>query len=106
LNGVEPDRENALAAIDGLGRLPQPLELLPRTREAGRKRVRDVVVSRDAEQRRPEAAQELRGGVVLLRPAAMGEVAARDHELWLEAVDDRPERPLRGCFPCTDVQVR
>src|SRR6185436_20426849 len=36
----------------------------------------------------------------------MREVAARDHQLRLEAVDNGVERPLRSGFPCTYVQVR
>jgi hypothetical protein len=64
------------------------------------------VVARDDQQRRAEPAQQLRRGVVLLGLAAMREVAARNHQFRLEAVDDGVERPLRSGFPCTYVQVR
>src|SRR5580765_229668 len=77
---VDPDREDALAAIHGLRRFPLPLELVVRVREARREGVRDVVVAGDDEQRPVERAQELRRGRVLLGLAAMREVAARDDE--------------------------
>ena len=80
---------------DRLGRLPLPLELLVRAREARRERVRDVVVARDASSGGPSARRSVRRGLVLLGRAAMGEVAARDHELRLEPLDERRERPLR-----------
>jgi hypothetical protein len=64
------------------------------------------VVARDDQQRRAQPAQKLCRGVVLLGFAAMREVAARDHQLRLEAVDDGVERPFRSGFPCTYVQVR
>src|SRR4051794_16920950 len=88
-NRVEADRDDAVAAVDGLRRLPQPLELLVGAGEARRERVRDVVVAGDTEQRSPEATQQLRGRVVLLRLSAVREVAAGDDELRLEALDNR-----------------
>jgi hypothetical protein len=45
------------------------------------------VVAGHDEERRPEPAQELRRALVLVAPSAVREVAARDHELGLETVD-------------------
>src|SRR5881398_2571713 len=63
-NRVEPAGDDAVAAVDRLRRLPQPLELLVGAGEARGERVRDVVVAGDAEERPPEAAQERRCGIV------------------------------------------
>ena len=68
------------------------------------------MVARDDEQRPPEALEVTRGRLVLARRAAVGQVAARDHELRLDPLDqladpgaDRlvVERPSRA-----EMQVR
>ena len=65
------------------------------------------MVARDDEQRRPERAQQLRRGLVLLRRAAVGEVAARDHELRLEPLDERSRAPIpQSTAFGADVQIR
>ena len=80
-HGVEARDDDRLRAVDGLGRLPEPLELVPGPREALREGVRDVVVAGDRHERQPEPAKEVRRALVLAAQAAVGEVAARDHEL-------------------------
>ena len=89
---VDPDHVHAGKGHRGLGRLPDALELRPWPREA-RRRVRNVVVPRHREHRRPERAQE-RSRLLELRPAAaMGEIARGDDELRLEALDEPGQRP-------------
>ena len=65
-------------------------------REAAGERVRDVVVAGDDEQGWAECAQQRRCRLVLHGRSPVGEVAAGDHELRLEALDERRERPLGG----------
>ncbi len=91
---VEPDHVQGLRAEDGLGGLPVALELVKRARESGRERVRDVVIAGDRQHGETQRAQERRGGGMLLRPATMCEIAARDHELGLEPFDELLERAL------------
>src|SRR5262249_55009849 len=106
-DGVQSDGEDALAAVDGLGRPPVALELGIRAGEAGGKRVRDVVVPRHDQERPSEAVQEGRRRLVLGRLPTVREVAAGDHELRLEAVDERCERPFHGRrFRRADMQIR
>jgi len=81
------------ARVHRLGRLPLPLELPPRVREAAGERERDVVVARYDEHGRAEAAQEVGRCVVLVPAAAVGEVAARDHELGVDTFHQLRDRP-------------
>ena len=55
---------------------------------------------------RSERTQQRRRRLVLLGRAAMREVAARDHELRLEPVDQRREGPFRVGGVRADVQIR
>ena len=61
------------------------------------------------EERRSEPAQVSRGGLVLAAAAAMGEVAARDHELGGDAVVELADRPLQRRVvepvPCAEMKV-
>jgi hypothetical protein len=52
------------------------------------------VVPRNNQQGRPEAAEELGRRLVLFPQAAVGEVAARDHELGVDALDQLANREL------------
>ena len=70
-HGVEPDDDQAVRAVDGLGRLPEPLELLPGAGEALRERVGNVVVAGDRQQRQLQPAQE-RGRRLVLGAADRG----------------------------------
>src|SRR5205823_2886308 len=88
--------------------LPMPLELGVRAREAAGEGVRNVVIAWYDEERRPELEQQLRSLLVLARFSAVRKISARDHELGLESIDERRQRPLRrGCARLrADVQVR
>lgn len=93
--------------MDGLGRLPVPLELAERMREPGRERPRDVVVARDDEQRPFEPLQKRRGAIVLARPCAVRQVAARDDQFGVDALDQGAQRALDlGLLEGADMQVR
>ena len=93
--------------MDGLRRFPLPLELAEGPREAGGESPRDVVVARDHEQRSLEPSQKGRCALVLLAAATVGEIAAGDDQLGLDAVDQRVERALDlGLLDGADVQVR
>src|SRR5256885_2223863 len=83
------------------------LELPERPCEAGREGVWDVVVARNHEQRPLEALQECRCAVVLLGPASVRQVAARDDQLGVGALDQSGESPLYiRLLDGADVQVR
>ena len=56
------------------------------------------MVPGDGEQRRPERAQEARRVLLLTALGAVGEVAAGDDQLRLDALDE-------GCEPELDVSV-
>ena len=91
-DGVEPGDDERVRAVHRLGRLPQPLELLPGPGEPPRKRVRDVVVARDRQQRQLEAAEEGRRPLVLAAQPSVGQIAARDHEVGSRFLDQPAER--------------
>ena len=104
---VQPDHEQALATMNGLGRLPVPLELTKRMREASRERPRNVVVARDDEERPPEPLEKRCRAVVLFRPCAVGQIPARNDQLGVDALDQRTERPFYlRLLDRADVQVR
>src|SRR3954454_7634874 len=97
----------ARGSVERLARLPLALELGPRLREPRREGVRDVVVSGDRDDGRAEALEEARRVLVLLAPPAVREVAARDHELRADVLDERCDR----AFDCRivalpEVQIR
>ena len=91
---VEPDCEDVVAAVHGLGGLPVPLELPKRVREPGGEGVRDVVVARNHEQRAGESLQEGRCALVLLGRSAVRQIAARDDQTGVDALDQGVERTL------------
>jgi hypothetical protein len=68
------------------------------------------MVPRHDEERTVEAAEEARGGLVLSGAAEVGEVAGRDHELGLDALDERHDGGSGGEIvlrpPRADVEVR
>lgn len=80
--------------MDRLDRLPLPLELGPRAREARRERVRDVVVAWDHEQGPLEPAQKRRGALVLASTSTVGEIARDRDQFGPYAVDQPPETVL------------
>jgi hypothetical protein len=63
------------------------------------------VVAGHDEQRPSEALQEPRRGRVLLRRASVRQVAAHEHELGVEAVDQRCKRPFRPGCGGADVEI-
>jgi hypothetical protein len=92
--------------VNGLGRLPAALELLEGAGEARDRGVGDVVVARDREHGRPETAEKVGGAVVLVGPATVRQVAARDDQLGIEALDQAHETRLQlFLFAATDVEV-
>jgi len=104
---VEADDEEAVALVDGLRRLPVPLEFAERVCEAGRERPRDVVVARDDQQRPLESLQKCRRAVVLARPCAVRQIAAGDDQFGVDALDQGAERTLDlRLLDGADMQVR
>jgi hypothetical protein len=99
-DGVEPGRRDGR-----LGRLPDPLELGPWTNEPHR-RVGEVVVSRNREDRRSERPEQLSRPLELLPAATMREIARCDDDLRLQTLHEPYERLLD--FPllmCTHVKI-
>ena len=65
------------------------------------------MVARDGNHRSAEPAQERRRPLVLLAPAAMGEIAARDHEVRCEPLHEGAEgRFDLAILALAHVQVR
>ncbi len=105
-NGVQADDVEARRAVERLGRLPVALELAPRPCEACRERVGDVVVTRNREHLRAETLQEGGSPLVLVCPASVGQVAARDYQLRLRRLDQFGEgRSDLGRLALADVEV-
>ena len=106
-DGVEADDVERRRRVRRLRRLPVALELAERPHEPCREGVRDVVVARDGQHRRPEAAQETRCMRELVLAPAVAEIAACDQELRLEALDER-RGPALDCLVVSRavVQVR
>jgi hypothetical protein len=103
--GVEADDVEQLRPVHRLRRSPHALEASERRPEA-RGVVGHIVVSGHREHRGPERAQEPRGMLVLRRPAAMSEVAARDHECRCGALDEAQQRLLhKRVFARARMQV-
>jgi hypothetical protein len=93
--------------VDGIRRLPVPLELAERMCEAGRKRPRDVVVARDDQQRPFESLQKRRRAVMLARPCTVRQIAAGDDQFGVDALDQGDQRALDlRLLDGADVQVR
>jgi hypothetical protein len=89
-----------------LGRLPLPLELLERAGEAGGKGVRNVVVAGHREDGAIECSQEPGCARELSLAPAVAEVAARNHELGFEALDqDRCTALDRGVVTGAEMEV-
>ena len=76
-----------------LGRLPDALELRPRTHEPCR-RVREIVVAGHREHGRSERAQQLRRAFELLPAPAVRKITRGHDELGLEPVDEPLQRAL------------
>ena len=92
---IEADCEDVVGPVDGLGPLPLPLELVERTGEpAERGPRRDVVIARDDEQRPSQVAEEAGRALVLVTTPSVREVAARDHELGIDTLDQRRKRAV------------
>jgi hypothetical protein len=92
--------------VHRLGRLPLALELGERMREPGRKRVCDVVVPGDHEERPAESPQERGRPLVLDAAPAVGEVAGGDDQVRLDPLDQGPETALDpGFLHASHVQV-
>jgi hypothetical protein len=106
-DGVQTDDVEVIRAVDRLAGLPAPLELVERPGEAGERGVGDVVVPRNGENGRPEALEEVGRTVVLVAPSAVREVAARDHELGIEPLDQRREPRFQLILSAAaDVEIR
>ena len=104
---VEADDEETVALVDGLGRLPVPLELAERMCEPGRERPRDVVVAGDDQQRSFEPLQKRRRAVVLARPCAVRQIAAGDDQFGVDALDQGAQRTLDvRLLDGADMEVR
>ncbi len=82
-----------------LGRLPLPLELPERSREASGEAVRDVVIPRNGQDRPVERAEKSGRAGELAFAAAVAEVSARDHKFRLEALD----QDRRAALDCSVV---
>ena len=89
---VEPADDRVPGAENRIGGAEDGLEGLPRARHAGGKGVRDVVVPGHGERRCLQPVEQSLGLLELRGPAAVREVAARDHELGLQLLTERHER--------------
>ena len=104
---VEADDAEIVGAVHRLGRLPEALELGPGPREAGRERVGNVVVPGDTSTRSGRG----RAGVAAARSCwsrrpAVRQVAGRDDQIRLHALDSGSRRPLDlGSSTAAHVQV-
>jgi hypothetical protein len=106
-DGIEADDVEALGAVGRLRGLPATLELLVGASEAGDRRIGDVVVAGDCENRPPEALKEVGGAIVLLATPPVGQVAARDDQLGIDAFDEAREARLKPrLFAAADVKIR
>jgi hypothetical protein len=61
--------------------------------EASREGVRDVVIPRNRQHRPVEAVEEPRGAGELVLPSPVAQIAARDYQFRLEALDQN-RRPM------------
>lgn len=105
-DGIDADDVRARARVNRLRRLPLALELAPRRTEPRGERVRDVVVPGHSEHWEVEPAKEVRCKRMFRTLAAVGQVAARDHEFRLHAISEAGERPLQnGVVPGSEMKV-
>ena len=105
-DGVDPHDVQPVRRVHRLRRRPLALELPPRMREATRRQQRDVVIAGDCEHGRGESSQECRNPLVLIAPSAVRQVARRDDEVGLRALDEGSQRALQdGLLACPDVDV-
>jgi hypothetical protein len=103
---VHPDHVQPIGRVHRLRRLPLPLELLPRPREARRRQQRDVVIARNRQHGCRQVAEHRRHPLVLITPPAVREVTCGDHEIGLNAVDEGPQGALEeGLLAGSDVNV-
>ena len=104
--GVEPADDGVRGAENGIGGAEDGLEGLPRARDACGQGVRDVVVPGHGERRHLQPVEQGLRLLELGRPAAVREIAARDHELGLELVTKCHERVVElGCRVGAAVEV-
>ena len=105
-HGVDADHVQPVGRVQRLRRLPLALELLPRTREPRRRQQRDVVVARNGQHGRRQAAQQRRDMLVLIASPAVREIPRRDDEIGLNAVDERVQGALdKGLVAGPDMDV-
>jgi hypothetical protein len=105
-HGVDPDHMQPIGRVHRFRRLPLPLELLPRTREARRRQQRDVVVAGNGQHGRGQTAQQGSNALVLIAPPAVREIAGGDHEIGLNTGDEGPQGALeKGLLAGSDVDV-
>ena len=103
---VQADNVQRLGRVRRLGRLPLPLEFGPRPREAGRERVREVVIPRHCKQRCLEGAEKPGGVLVLLAGAPVGEIARGDDQLRADPTDEGGQGLLDlKILTCTRVKI-
>ena len=106
-DGVEPDHVQAGGGVGRLGGLPLSLEFAERPCEARRESVGNVVIPWNRQNRAIEGPEELGGTGELVLPAAVAQVAAGDHELRLEALDQHRRPALdRLIIACAVMEVR
>jgi hypothetical protein len=105
-HGVDADNVQPVGRVHRLRRLPLALELLPRSREPRGRQQRDVVVARHRQHLRRQAPQQRRDTLVLIAPAAVREVARRDHEIRLNTFDEGPEGAVdKGLLAGSEMDV-
>jgi len=89
---VEPAGDGVGGTENGVGGAEDGLEGLPRARDARGQGVWDVVVPGNGQCRHLQPVEQGLRLLELRPPAAVGEIAARDHELGLEVVTECHER--------------
>ena len=103
---VEPADDGVRGAENRVGGAEDGLEGLPRARDACGEGVGDVVVPGHGERRHLQPVEQRLGLLELRRPAAVREIAARDHELGLQLVTERHERVVElGCLVRAAMEV-
>ena len=106
-HGVQSDHVQRVGGVGRLSGLPLSLELAERPCEARREPVGNVVIPRNRQNRAIEGSEELGRTGELVLPAAVAQVAACDHELRLEALDENRCPALdRLVIACSVMEVR
>ena len=104
---VHADDMDGIGRVERLGRLPDPFELAPRLGEARRERVRDVVIPRNRHHRRAEPTEEGGRAIVLGGLPPVRQIAGRNDQLRLQALQQVGERMLDdGAVAGPDMQIR